>query len=125
TIPATAKASRQGTAPAPLSHLDTALTGVGHTAADALGAAVELARLADRRGFARYRLHSQCLGLEPEGEANLWPALPPAGPAGPRFSPPRPGRGFGGRMSSSPSEGAPPPPARGKSAPAHSGGARQ
>ncbi|MEV6617095.1 LLM class flavin-dependent oxidoreductase [Streptomyces sp. NPDC051051] len=43
-----------GSAPAPLSVLDTALTGRGHTAADALAGSIELARFSDRRGFTRY-----------------------------------------------------------------------
>lgn len=43
-----------GTAPVPLSVLDLANVGVGHTAGDALRASTEVARIADRRGFARY-----------------------------------------------------------------------
>ncbi|MGW0552235.1 LLM class flavin-dependent oxidoreductase [Streptomyces altiplanensis] len=50
----TTKATRYGTAPAPLSLLDTAPTGAGYTATDALNTSIDLARLADRRGFARY-----------------------------------------------------------------------
>lgn len=44
----------RGSAPVPLSVLDLAGVGVGHTSGDALRATVETARLADRRGFTRY-----------------------------------------------------------------------
>lgn len=43
-----------GTAPAPLSILDVVVTGKGYSARQALEASIELARLADRRGFNRY-----------------------------------------------------------------------
>lgn len=46
--------TRQGTAPVPLSILDFAMAGRGQTAREALAASVELARLVDRRGYARY-----------------------------------------------------------------------
>ncbi|MFC6225015.1 LLM class flavin-dependent oxidoreductase [Hymenobacter artigasi] len=46
--------TRQGNAPAPLSILDIAVTGRGHSASEALAASIALARLADRRGFHRY-----------------------------------------------------------------------
>jgi len=42
--------TRVGSAPAPLSVLDTALTGKGYTASDSLGSMVRRAELADRRG---------------------------------------------------------------------------
>lgn len=45
---------RFGQAPAPISILDFAMAGRGYTAHEALSASVELARLVDRRGFARY-----------------------------------------------------------------------
>ncbi|WP_445402935.1 LLM class flavin-dependent oxidoreductase [Streptomyces sp. LE64] len=45
---------RQGTAPVPLSVLDLATVGVGHTASDALRTGVELARRAEARGYHRY-----------------------------------------------------------------------
>ncbi|MFR9673798.1 LLM class flavin-dependent oxidoreductase [Streptomyces sp. TR02-1] len=45
---------RQGTAPVPLSVLDLATVGTGHTATDALRTSVDLARLAERRGFTRH-----------------------------------------------------------------------
>ena len=57
TAPAAADGIRgeaRGSAPVPLSVLDLANVGVGHTSGDALRAAVESARLADRRGFTRY-----------------------------------------------------------------------
>ncbi|MDJ1133296.1 LLM class flavin-dependent oxidoreductase [Streptomyces iconiensis] len=44
----------QGNAPVPLSILDLANVGKGHTAAEALTASKEAARLADARGFTRY-----------------------------------------------------------------------
>ncbi|WP_344566665.1 LLM class flavin-dependent oxidoreductase [Streptomyces axinellae] len=44
----------RGTAPVPLSILDLANVGRGHTASDALAAATRAARLADSRGFTRY-----------------------------------------------------------------------
>lgn len=44
----------QGNAPVPLSVLDLANVGVGHTATDALNASARTARLADNRGFTRY-----------------------------------------------------------------------
>jgi luciferase family oxidoreductase group 1 len=44
----------RGTAPVPLSVLDLANVGVGHTAGDALRTSVEIARIAERRGFTRY-----------------------------------------------------------------------
>ena len=43
-----------GTAPVPLSVLDLAGVGTGHTAGDALRTSVQLARLAERRGYHRY-----------------------------------------------------------------------
>ncbi|UUU36635.1 LLM class flavin-dependent oxidoreductase [Streptomyces sp. CA-210063] len=43
-----------GSAPVPLSVLDAVNVGVGHPSADALRTSVELARLADTRGFHRY-----------------------------------------------------------------------
>lgn len=43
-----------GAAPVPLSVLDLANVGVGHTAGDALRASVEIARTAERRGLTRY-----------------------------------------------------------------------
>lgn len=46
--------TRQGSAPAPLSLLDIVITGRGYSASEALEASLALARLADRRGFARY-----------------------------------------------------------------------
>ncbi|SIR32479.1 luciferase family oxidoreductase, group 1 [Paracoccus thiocyanatus] len=47
-------ATRVGNAPVPISILDFAMAGQGLTARDALAASVDLARLVDRRGFARY-----------------------------------------------------------------------
>ncbi|GAA2090254.1 LLM class flavin-dependent oxidoreductase [Streptomyces albiaxialis] len=44
----------RGTAPVPLSVLDLATVGEGFTATDALKASVELAGLAERKGFTRY-----------------------------------------------------------------------
>lgn len=46
--------TRLGTAPVPISILDFAMAGRGFTAHEALSASIELARLVDRRGFARY-----------------------------------------------------------------------
>lgn len=46
--------TRRGQAPVPISILDFAMTGSGVTAHDALAGSIELARLADRRGFTRY-----------------------------------------------------------------------
>jgi luciferase family oxidoreductase group 1 len=46
--------TRQGSAPAPLSILDFAMAGRGYTAREGLAGSIELARLADRRGFTRY-----------------------------------------------------------------------
>ncbi len=46
--------TRVGNAPVPISILDFAMAGQGLTAREALAASVELARLVDRRGFARY-----------------------------------------------------------------------
>ena len=46
--------TRRGNAPAPLSILDFAMAGQGRTATEALSASIELAKLADRRGFSRY-----------------------------------------------------------------------
>jgi luciferase family oxidoreductase group 1 len=43
-----------GTAPVPLSLLDLATVGAGHTATDAFHTSVRLARLAERRGFTRH-----------------------------------------------------------------------
>ncbi|MFD6417857.1 LLM class flavin-dependent oxidoreductase [Streptomyces sp. NPDC060194] len=43
-----------GTAPVPLSVLDLVTVGAGRTATDALRASVDIARLADRRGFHRH-----------------------------------------------------------------------
>ncbi|MFH8491229.1 LLM class flavin-dependent oxidoreductase [Streptomyces longisporoflavus] len=48
------RGTRQGSAPRPLSVLDSAMTGTGQSAARALAGSIELARLADRRGFTRY-----------------------------------------------------------------------
>ncbi|GAA3889863.1 LLM class flavin-dependent oxidoreductase [Streptomyces sedi] len=45
---------RRGSAPVPLSVLDLATVGAGHTGTDALNTTVELARLAERRGFHRF-----------------------------------------------------------------------
>jgi luciferase family oxidoreductase group 1 len=44
----------RGTAPVPISALDLANVGVGHSATDALRASVEAAGIAERRGFTRY-----------------------------------------------------------------------
>lgn len=46
--------TRHGTAPVPLSVLDLVTVGAGHTATEALRTSVELAKLAERRGFHRY-----------------------------------------------------------------------
>jgi luciferase family oxidoreductase group 1 len=48
------RGTRHGSAPAALSVLDSAMTGTGQSAAEALAGSIELARLADRRGFSRY-----------------------------------------------------------------------
>ncbi|MEU0103654.1 LLM class flavin-dependent oxidoreductase [Streptomyces sp. NPDC006267] len=48
------RGTRHGSAPAALSVLDSAMTGTGQSAAQALAGSIELARLADRRGFTRY-----------------------------------------------------------------------
>lgn len=45
---------RQGNAPVALSILDVATTGKGYSAAQAINYSIELAKLADKRGFARY-----------------------------------------------------------------------
>src|SRR5699024_4307840 len=54
TVPSQITGLRFGQAPAPISILDFAMAGRGYTAHEALSASVELARLVDRRGFARY-----------------------------------------------------------------------
>ena len=46
--------SPRGSAPFPISILDFAMAGRGYTAAQALSASVDLARMADKRGFNRY-----------------------------------------------------------------------
>lgn len=46
--------TRQGRAPVPISILDFAMAGKGVTAREALAGSIDLARLADRRGFTRY-----------------------------------------------------------------------
>ncbi|MFI1253403.1 LLM class flavin-dependent oxidoreductase [Streptomyces netropsis] len=48
------RAEPKGSAPVPLSVLDLATVGSGRTARQALGTTVELARLAERRGFHRF-----------------------------------------------------------------------
>lgn len=48
------RGTAQGTAPVPLSVLDLATVGAGHTASDAVRTAVGIARTAERRGFHRY-----------------------------------------------------------------------
>ncbi|MHC0432498.1 LLM class flavin-dependent oxidoreductase [Streptomyces sp. O3] len=50
----TIRGTAQGDAPAPLSVLDLATVGAGRTATQALRTSVEIARLAERRGFHRY-----------------------------------------------------------------------
>lgn len=50
----TIRARPRGSAPVPLSVLDLATVGSGRTARQALGTTVELARLAERRGFHRF-----------------------------------------------------------------------
>ncbi|WP_230196091.1 STAS domain-containing protein [Streptomyces coriariae] len=45
------RGTRHGSAPAPLSVLDSAMTGTGQTAAEAPAGSIELVRLAGRRGF--------------------------------------------------------------------------
>ncbi|PVY42380.1 LLM class flavin-dependent oxidoreductase [Pontibacter virosus] len=46
--------TKKGNAPVPLSLLDFAVTGQGYSAIETLQNSIELAKLADRRGFARY-----------------------------------------------------------------------
>lgn len=46
--------TRRGNAPVPLSILDSAFTGKGISAIEAIGKSIEMAKLADRRGFSRY-----------------------------------------------------------------------
>lgn len=46
--------TKQGNAPVPLSILDWATTGKGFSAREAIEKSIEMAKLADRRGFARY-----------------------------------------------------------------------
>ncbi|MEV0244222.1 LLM class flavin-dependent oxidoreductase [Streptomyces sp. NPDC050674] len=48
------RGAAQGSAPVPLSVLDLVTVGAGRTASDALRTSVELARLAEERGFHRY-----------------------------------------------------------------------
>lgn len=48
------RGTAQGTAPVPLSVLDLVTVGAGRTATDALRTSVEIARLAESRGFHRY-----------------------------------------------------------------------
>ncbi|MER6311463.1 LLM class flavin-dependent oxidoreductase [Streptomyces sp. NPDC001657] len=48
------RGTARGSAPVPLSVLDLVTVGAGHTAADAVRTAVDLARTAERRGFHRY-----------------------------------------------------------------------
>ncbi|NEY31617.1 MsnO8 family LLM class oxidoreductase [Streptomyces sp. PRKS01-65] len=48
------RGTTQGTAPVPLSVLDLVTVGAGRTAGDALRTSVEIARLAEARGFHRY-----------------------------------------------------------------------
>ncbi|MEW2245797.1 LLM class flavin-dependent oxidoreductase [Streptomyces sp. NPDC006975] len=48
------RGTAQGTAPVPLSVLDLVTVGAGRTASDALRTSVEMARLAEERGFHRY-----------------------------------------------------------------------
>ncbi|WP_100844738.1 LLM class flavin-dependent oxidoreductase [Flavobacterium sp. 5] len=45
---------KQGNAPVPLSILDVATTGKGYSATEAINNSIEIAKLADQRGFARY-----------------------------------------------------------------------
>ncbi|HZG04844.1 MAG TPA: LLM class flavin-dependent oxidoreductase [Streptomyces sp.] len=47
------RGTARGTAPVPLSVLDLATVGSGHTASDALRTSVEIAKLAERRGYHR------------------------------------------------------------------------
>ncbi|MEE1937935.1 LLM class flavin-dependent oxidoreductase [Streptomyces sp. TRM 70361] len=47
------RGTARGAAPVPLSVLDLAMVGTGHTASDALRTSVEIARLAERRGYHR------------------------------------------------------------------------
>lgn len=46
--------TKKGNAPVPLSLLDFAITGQGYSAIETIQNSIELAKLADRRGFARY-----------------------------------------------------------------------
>lgn len=46
--------SKQGNAPVPISILDVALTGTGYSATETIDRSIQLAKLADRRGFSRY-----------------------------------------------------------------------
>ena len=46
--------TKEGNAPVPLSLLDFAVTGQGYSAIETIHNSIELAKLADRRGFARY-----------------------------------------------------------------------
>jgi luciferase family oxidoreductase group 1 len=48
------RGTRRGTAPVPLSVLDLVTVGAGRTASDALRTSVEIARLAEARGYHRY-----------------------------------------------------------------------
>ncbi|EPT7056180.1 LLM class flavin-dependent oxidoreductase [Enterobacter cloacae] len=50
----TIKGIRQGSAPVPLSLLDFAITGKGQSVTEAYDTSINLARLADQRGFSRY-----------------------------------------------------------------------
>lgn len=45
---------KRGNAPVPLSILDIAITGKGYSAMEGIGQSIELAKLADQRGFSRY-----------------------------------------------------------------------
>ncbi|CAD0002399.1 LLM class flavin-dependent oxidoreductase [Flavobacterium salmonis] len=46
--------TKQGNAPVPISILDVATTGKGYSATEGINNSIELAKLADQRGFARY-----------------------------------------------------------------------
>jgi luciferase family oxidoreductase group 1 len=48
------RGTRHGTAPAPLSVLNNAMTGTGYTATDSLSSMIRMAEFADQRGFTRY-----------------------------------------------------------------------
>ncbi len=48
------RGAAHGTAPVPLSVLDLVTVGAGRTATDALRTSVDIARLAESRGFHRY-----------------------------------------------------------------------